>query len=417
MPTNEERIDAYNHLLKMQNARQKVFYNLHNAKILADKREKYRLKRIALGKNPVSYKTTAQKAIQQAQAVHEHEEQAQEQYEQEQYEQEEPEEQPEAPQYTLNHKGQKIAIIKPFDKNAQYKTYDDICSKMGITDKTEKSHLNTVFKMLKQPKNYLDTIQHAQPVIDCFDDYKYKGQPYASNSLKSYMQILLKSIDILTLPIEPDERALYQDYFEIKTVESNSVSKHKQANIQIFTFKVYCQKISKLYGQMSKQYIISRLYWECPVRDDFHLKLIETEGENSKDIKDQYLVVPKSKDKQIIVIINHYKTDKRYPIIRVKLSGPLSNLIRKYITTTKIPMGDYLFGPTEHNSAMVSEMNRNIGLEDVGGTNVFRNMACSELEFASPAEQLKLAKKMGHSPLMNLVYIRKIKEDPKPKKK
>ena len=61
----------------------------------------------------------------------------------------------------------------------------------------------------------------------------------------------------------------------------------------------------KNFGKNSKEHIISLLYKEVPVRDDFHLKIVD-KNYNTNDTNN-YLVL---KNKLLDVIINSYKTEK-----------------------------------------------------------------------------------------------------------
>ena len=168
-----------------------------------------------------------------------------------------------------------------------------------------------------------------------------------------------------------------------------------------------------MFGKNSKEYIISLLYKEVPVRDDFYLQILSKnfvfEDENNEHI-DNTIFVPKKSN--LIITIYSYKTQKLYGILRFKLSKKLSDLIREYVKRKKLNIGDFLFGKQETNSDFVSKMNKSIGLSGNGGINYYRKMTISALmkTIPSPEERVALAKKMGHSPVAQLKYVRGIKE-------
>ena len=105
------------------------------------------------------------------------------------------------------------------------------------------------------------------------------------------------------------------------------------------------------------------------------------------------------------LIINEYKTSKKYGQIKVKLSLPLSNLIRKYIQKEALLDGDYLFGD-KNLTSFVSKMNKEIGIK--GSISYFRQMSVSDLLRTSPTakEGQALSAKMAHAPLTQIKYLR-----------
>jgi len=103
------------------------------------------------------------------------------------------------------------------------------------------------------------------------------------------------------------------------------------------------------------------------------------------------------------LIINQYKTSAKYGQIKVKLSLPLSNLIRKYIEKEGLLNGDYLFGD-KNLTSFVSKMNKQIGVK--GSISYFRQMSVSDLLSKTPSaeERQALSAKMAHSRLTQIKY-------------
>ena len=110
----------------------------------------------------------------------------------------------------------------------------------------------------------------------------------------------------------------------------------------------------------------------------------------------------------IEVVINKYKTSKKYGAIRRKLTKPLETMIRSYMTKNKLGIGSFLFGEAKH-SDFLSKMNKLLGYKT--GSNLFRKMSVSEelkdLK-CTPARRLELSKIMGHAPATQLWYLRDI---------
>jgi len=402
------------HILELNNSRQRMFYTLNNQRILQAKKEKYKEKQLAKGINVTRYNIHIEQQELAQQAHQAHQAQIQEHHQAEIQEQQQQEEN-EAPEV---YKGKKKYVPKEvfkYDKNQSYKTFDDIYSKLN--DKNEKSHLNTLFKILGNPDNYLQAIMKAQPVLERMvafrqDTGRFKGKPYAINSLKSFIQILVITITRLSLPVPPSQQDIYQSALKVKNFESDNVSAIKQKTLKVPTFASYIARIKTKYKEGSKQWVMTKLYQEITMRDDFHLKIIRSEGDDSKNIKDQYLVVPEDETKPLTIIINHYKTDNRYGVIKVICEPALSKILRTYIKATKLQYGKYLF--PLHNSAFVSKMNKAIGENKDGGVGItlFRQMKVSEIASTSSAEErVLLSNRMGHSPLMSLKYIRLLRAE------
>ena len=108
------------------------------------------------------------------------------------------------------------------------------------------------------------------------------------------------------------------------------------------------------FGKDSKEHIISLLYKEVPVRDDFYLKIVDKKY-NTNDTNN-YLVL--KNNKLLDVIINSYKTDKKYGQLTFHLSKALSKNILNYMKSNNIELGDHLFGKSPTNSDFVSKMNK-----------------------------------------------------------
>jgi len=292
---------------------------------------------------------------------------------------------------------------KAFDKNESYDTYADIIKKLNSKDTTHYSnHIKSVFKILKTVK-YASAIKSATKVINLIKNAVYgkDSKPYSVNSKKAFLQSILRTITQLSLPIPKKEINAYKLAFETLKLDSMDVNTEKAETHIVLSFKEYLQKVREHFEENSKQFVMASLYNEVTVRDDFHLKLVSSLKGANKDLSEQYLIVPKVG--VLTVIINQYKTIKKYGQIKQSLSVPLSKLVRQYITENELEFGDYLFGHSVHNSDFVSKMNKVIGAP--GSISEFRHMKSSEFNLSNE-ERVLLADKMKHSPMTNLKYIR-----------
>jgi hypothetical protein len=224
------------------------------------------------------------------------------------------------------------------------------------------------------------------------------------NTRKELFQMILYLIDKLKLPISLKIKRQFIQQFEIYKISSNDYSTEKQETAPIYSFKEYLEKVKDEYGVISKFYVLSKLYSEVTLRDDFILKIVPSIQETNEE--ENFIIVP-LKDK-LTIIINNYKTFEKYGQIKVKLSTSLSNLIRDYMSNEKLGNNDYLFG-NKNLSTYVSKMNKTIGVN--AGINEYRHMSVTDLLNTQPSaeERQKLSQLMKHSPITQIKYIRKNK--------
>ena len=128
------------------------------------------------------------------------------------------------------------------------------------------------------------------------------------------------------------------------------------------------------------------------------------------NVKNNYLVL--KNNNLLDVIINSYKTDKKYGQLTFHLSKALSKNILNYMKSNNLQLGDHLFGKSKTNTDFISKMNKKLNLK--GGVNYFRKMTVSGLLKNHPdnEQRIQLANNMANSPVAQMkYYIRVIDED------
>ena len=277
---------------------------------------------------------------------------------------------------------------------------------------------STKAKYLQDLKRLMNLTDCNDNIIKCFRDYekiidvvntskKQNGESYSINTKKSLFQMILYLIDKLHLPITRTIKNQYIKQFDISKIASSDENVEKQENTTIISFSDYLQKVGKEFGANSKEFVLSCLYRDVTLRDDFILKIVST-TKNADSINENYIVVPK-KD-SLTLIINNYKTSNKYGQIKAKLSINLSKLIRNFIKVEKLKYDDYLFG-SKNLTQFVTKMNKKIGIP--GGINNYRKMSVSDLLSSNPSPQKRaeLSATMAHSPIVQTRYLRKIQND------
>ena len=188
---------------------------------------------------------------------------------------------------------------------------------------------------------------------------------------------------------------------------------HRQkVNERLPLYSDFLENVLGIYGEDSQQYLICSLYQELTARDDFGQLLVTPAYKRSISTYNYIVVRPHH---PVEVILNQYKTCKKYGEMKVTLTTAISRKIKKYINQNNIQYGDYLF-PQSRLSGVVSSILQRCGLQ--GGISTLRRMIVSEHynnKENSDDDHDELARRMCHHTLTAVtLYMRdneKIKSD------
>jgi len=281
---------------------------------------------------------------------------------------------------------------------------------LGLTHFTLQKYIQDLKRLLliTQSEDIIkDLTNKPDLIIQQIKNFKKNGKPYSSNTQKALFQFILVLAEKLKLPFNKQP---YNQQFEISKIKSSDQNITNKTGKQIITFKEYLEDIKEQLGENSKMYLLVSMYNELTIRDDFVLKIIETESQ-ATDEKTNYIILKQSKSVKMTasVIINHYKTSKKYGQIKHTFSPKVSKLIYKYVKDNKLKNGDFLFGPNKLTSYIAST-NTKLGLNI--GISTMRSMKITEeLKQATPEKRVELASQMKHSPVVQLSYVNKHKND------
>lgn len=269
------------------------------------------------------------------------------------------------------------SLLEPLSLNPNtQKKYEEDFKRL---EKILEKHLPSIFTYFKKSKEVIDKLNNSK---------------YSINTKKSLFQLILFLITKLNLRVN---KKLYLLEFEKYKVGSFDENAEKIKSEELPSFKQYLENVEKTFGKNSKMDILTKLYNELPIRDNFILKIVPRLKDVTKE--HNYIVVPKIG--QLTIIINHYKTIKKYGIIKQKLSIELSKLIKSYIKTNKLI--DYLFG-NKPLTQFVSNSNKKMGYKS--GINLLRHIKASEVQNSSPEDKITLAGNMRHAINTQRNYIR-----------
>ena len=254
--------------------------------------------------------------------------------------------------------------------------------------------------------NLLD-LKNTASIIKKFDD-----SDYAANSAKGYVEALIWCIDHFELGQIINKKPYVLLFSKLKVL-SAQVRAIKEATPLKYTFPQYINKVIELYTKDSDMYVISKMYYDMPFRDDFGL-VITNDYEKTQDDEDDtnWLYVPdpvavKGKGTRkgakatvmpnLIVVIHEYKTSATYGPVECEMSAELSSIVRAYMLKNKRVLGDFLFGRV-HLTQVVSDANKLLGWNM--GVGRFREMRIREFEDLgefTPADRARIAAFMMHS--------------------
>lgn len=296
----------------------------------------------------------------------------------------------------------------------------DLIKQQGYEYKTEKTYITDTKRIFKVTgcKTIIPCLKKTNMIIKEIKNGTYRGELYATNTLKQTFQMLVIIIDRFLInntnfnknqltKIKDKINLEFDRYKELSSIETED----KIYNGVVPSFKAYLDQVKKMFGQDSKHYLVALLYSIFTMRDNFKaLRIIQDEKEN--DGVNNFLLFNK---KQFKIIINDFKTKKKYKIVTYVYNAKnadekeLKQLLSKYIAFNNIVYGSFIFGKSPL-SDFVSKMNNKLGYET--GVNLMRHIRVTQ-EYGKKLtfeERNKLASQMGHSLATQKSYKRNITE-------
>ena len=266
------------------------------------------------------------------------------------------------------------------------------------------SFYNETLKTLNKIVGDKQDFKKFNEVIKKINNAKHNDKLYSTNSKKNFYQLILKMISENKIKVNVKAYDEYKYNYDLLNIISKDKTLLKQTNETVMTFNEYLPLIENKYGKESKEYLIAKLYSFYGFRDD--LNLIITDKKENEDTTKNYIFISPD-DLECNIILNEYKTKKKYGQDVIKLSDEICHLVKDYKTSNKLNNGELLFN-MEKLSGYIKKFNIKIGLNIT--INKFRQMKVSEQlkEVKTPEERLELSKIMKHSPNTSNHYKRNI---------
>jgi hypothetical protein len=181
-------------------------------------------------------------------------------------------------------------------------------------------------------------------------------------------------IDNLGIKLSKNAREAYYNRFEVMKTTSHDQTKERVATEQVMDYDVYEQKVKVFFGESSKESLIVSLYKLSGFRDDLVLQIVD---KIPKETNKNFVVVPSSKAINLKIILNDYKTDKKYQQDIIPVPKEMSKEIRKYMDNHDLEYDDYLLGKSKL-SGFIKKFNEKMNLPVKVTINKLRQMRVSK---------------------------------------
>jgi hypothetical protein len=321
-----------------------------------------------------------------------------------------------------------VVVNKKTNNKKVVFTQDVVIQKLKELDiakeKTRKKYINdikTVFTITQCP-DLGSCLKQFDKIKKELDNAKQKKDPtkdYSINSKKAFIQSIVFIIDKLEIPLDPELRKKYVEYFAVYKVKSSDLTKEKKDSEQLTSgavvpFHSIQKNVIDKYGEDSKQNLILSFYKFAPMRDDFGSLEVIASSRNDKDSTTNYLLIPRQDKQNCSLVINSYKTDKRYGVLKFKFDKTTSDLVRKYVKKNNIEYNSKLF-PENKSGELSSYIGKFLKTANVaeGNINYLRHVIFTEdlnRYDLTPEEIVRLATRAGHSVVAHYQYVRKLIE-------
>ena len=313
---------------------------------------------------------------------------------------------------------QRITIRVPRPKNF-VANLDNCLEKLGDLDTAEstKNKYKNDLKTIHYLTNFTDlnkNLLNDKLFIKKLIDGKQKKKPtlpYGTNSVKGFLQCICYVFDKLYLDIPKIVKDKYRQVFDEYKKKSKKKTETEQTSIQnsVMNAGEFLKKCETQFGRDSKEYLICRLYKEVICRDNFGRIMIVNSKQLANDIHKNYIIIPKTRA-NCSIILNNYKTSKKYNSFETGLSAELSALLKNYCKKLNLDSGNFLFSE-DKLSGFIGVMLKKLMIDGKDAINYLRHMFISnQLQNTkmSEAERNTFARDCFHSVVSNLKYVRQI---------
>jgi hypothetical protein len=314
---------------------------------------------------------------------------------------------------------------EPDPEKTEIDKITDFLNKQDLTAGTRKTRIDDT-------KRFLGKLTSCTELIECLQDpdkilnelkqaKKTNGTNYSDNTLKIGIQTILYLID--NYPplkvITKETKNKYLEFYEVMKVKNQMKVEGEKDTDEVFNFDDMLRKVKKKYKENSVEYLLMLLYHEFTVRDNFSKLIIKDLSVNDDpETTKRNIFIYDSENEDLInpvIEISNYKTVSKYGTLKFELKKKtkLRYLILDYIEKKRLKHGDGIFGKSASLNKMVVKILSSVGINTKNGINALRQSKITT-EFnkkkITAKERLELSKRMGHSPVTQVNYLRNLKK-------
>ena len=386
-------------------ARQKVFYDKHRDRILANKREGSRL--VRLQREPDAEPAERDYHQYEVAAAADNDD----------FRHAYPDDPPRAPEPRLGPRVKyDLAAAEAAIRNINETSPDKVRKKATISSYV--SGVRRLFKDLAPCTDLWARLSKPKAVINRLQA-RINAKEAALSSTTTLITVIMVCFDHLPhFNLSDDHKNEFRaaaNLYQERNAANNLVLK-ASADYRVVHWTKYLRLIDEKYPEGSVERLIAQMYREVPVRDDFaELRIVEKAAEMTNDTMN-YLLLPRG---GATIVLRAYKTEKRFRALRLphyRLSQKLTEMLRAYVKEHDLPYGAPLFKGAL--SSKVSKMNKSVGINKLS-INALRSMTIASESYdnrnLSEEEQAKrrilLATRMLHNSKTAIVYRRTFDAD------
>lgn len=231
-----------------------------------------------------------------------------------------------------------------------------------------------------------------------------------TNTIKVFYQVILIIISTLKLNLEFEKHKFYLNKFDSYNVKSKTEMIEKTSiNVQSYD---QLKEMFKIFPEYSIENFLLELYRQAPVRNDYGNCIIVKSLEDANNKEINYLIWPNQQIEPTIFVLQEYKTSKKYGRILINFNERIS----EFLIEMKKQYGHYLITTRNYkpytNGAItrLTKAYKKLGIDGLGSTNFLRHLIISEelKNVTNIAERESLTKKLCHSPVTTLLYVRQL---------
>jgi len=198
----------------------------------------------------------------------------------------------------------------------------------NMKESTQVEYIKTVNKLFRinDCADLSTCLKHFEKIKQGIETAKQLVKPtevYGLNSKKTDYQII---------PIPPETKQKYNQIFAVYQQKSIQLTEERKKNKKtgqgaVPPVDTIMKTVEAKFGENSKQNMTGNFYRNAPMRDDFAGLIVISSIRKNDNSETNYAIVPTRENQKCTLVIQKYKTDKLYGILKFELDNKTSTLL------------------------------------------------------------------------------------------